>query len=219
MTLRFSICLLLVSVALPSESMAQARRGADRDVKHTVRRKSYLIEGVNAAELNASMKKNSPKKFNAYTNWEVVWTVSTQTRGSATLLKSFSIQVKSLQTLPNWKKPKDVSTEMLDEWDRYVAALKKHEEGHSRFGLDAAKEMRNTVQAKRWIARSPDELAKLLSDHCNAILKKHRSRELDYDRTTGHGVTQGAVLRQPPEKPKEDPDDEPDTPESPKSRF
>ena len=202
------ISLLLFVVAFDANAVGQVRRGADRDVKHTVRRKQYLVEGTNAAELNAAMKKNSPRKYNAYTNWEVVWDISTQTRGSTTLLKTFNIQVNSLQTLPNWKKPKDASVAMLDEWDRYLAALRKHEDGHSRIGLDAAKEMRNTVQARRWVARSPGELAQMLSTHCNAILKKHKDRELEYDRTTRHGVSQGAVLRQPPEKPKEeDPSD------------
>ena len=78
-----------------------------------------------------------------------------------------------------------------EQWARYIAALELHEQGHRRHGVDAANEVDRAIAAMP-PAGSCDALGKNANALGMSILRKYNQLDLDYDRDTGHGATQGA---------------------------
>jgi predicted secreted Zn-dependent protease len=103
--------------------------------------------------------------------------------------------------LPRWTGPTNAFQTIQPTWDRYFAALAEHEAGHARFALDAAAEMHKQVQA---LGEQPDceGLKKKINALAQQVLADYRKREQQYDQTTRHGATQGAVFPGRPRGPR-----------------
>jgi predicted secreted Zn-dependent protease len=100
-------------------------------------------------------------------------------------------KVKIDITLPAWQNENTGSAETRTQWQRYVAALTRHEQGHRQHGVDAAHEIDNAIGTL-----PPTGNCDALGTKANAagsdIIRKYNQRDLDYDRDTRHGATQGA---------------------------
>jgi predicted secreted Zn-dependent protease len=75
--------------------------------------------------------------------------------------------------------------ELIDAWNRYIDALAVHESGH----VDIV--MNNLADLKAQIAASTCET---YGDVAQAWLDNVNQASADYDTTTNHGETQGAVF-------------------------
>ena len=51
--------------------------------------------------------------------------------------------------LPRWDPPAGVSPSLVTLWDRYLTALRFHEDGHYSIAIAAADEVRQTLAANR----------------------------------------------------------------------
>ena len=85
-------------------------------------------------------------------------------------------------------------SELAARWDRYVAALRRHEAAHSDIGKKAAA----TIEARS--GESHLSSSARCSRRSSTRLRRSSSRdarkeERKYDETTRHGETQGAVFR------------------------
>jgi predicted secreted Zn-dependent protease len=85
-----------------------------------------------------------------------------------------------------------VDEEDLLEWRRYVTSLWRHEEGHGLRALREAGEMRDSLARVRTPACGTLEAA--VTRAMDAVGRKYRRLQEDYDARTGHGARQGAVL-------------------------
>jgi len=84
--------------------------------------------------------------------------------------------------------PRDVRT----QWDRMLAGLTTHEEGHRENIIAAGRELYGAL-----LALPPGECKALQRDARHAkehVLLKLQIRDQRYDERTKHGVTQGSVL-------------------------
>lgn len=72
------------------------------------------------------------------------------------------------------------------EWDRFVAELARHEDGHVQI-------------ARRLFADAPERCIGQTPAACqaalDAIMQRERSEQAAFDRETRHGATTGAILR------------------------
>ena len=180
------VLLALAACALP----AQAAVDLDDQIEH------YAIHGATPADLRREMNTRGPqgagsRRFDGYTRWFVSWRYDySNTRGGCSIA-SVTTSVKVLMTLPQWSDESRASSATRQQWARYLAALELHEQGHRRHGIAAANEIYGAIAAMP-PAGSCDALSKNANALGMSILRKYNQLDLDYDRDTGHGASQGA---------------------------
>ncbi len=175
----------------PTAAPAQGLSGplGDLAALPNVTMKFYDIAGSTADELRAQMSTLGPvdqfgNRNDAYTGWFVVWNWPKNPDGTCDLSQA-TVSTFITVTFPRWTPPPGAAPPLVQRWQQYVDALATHEEGHADF-------VDETI---------PDILAALKGATCDtagaaglAVLDRIRQHDLDYDNTTGHGATQGAVF-------------------------
>ena len=159
----------------------------------------YDVHGDTLQDAGQWMNQHGPvgkdgRRFHGYTEWAVRWRYQLQPGRSACTVKSVETDLSVTMQLPQWHRPEGVSPTRAREWDRYMAALRAHEDGHADIGVAVADAIKRELPAMRSASGCPD-LAKKLDRTAMAIVDEHKARELEYDASTRHGATQGARLQ------------------------
>ena len=147
-----------------------------------------LLDAIN----KASTIRQDGKTFHGYTTWYVAWNFRWNTLSSGQcVITSVNTTVSTNIILPSLRRNANAD---LQQFDPYIAALTRHEEGHKQFGIDAAKEVDQAI-----LNLEPRANCKQLEIDANntgrRILERFKALEVEYDKTTKHGCTQGACLR------------------------
>lgn len=130
--------------------------------KITEKIKHYTASGTTVDAIRNSMNKNGPNGFWGFTEWYVRWS------GSCKVSVTVDYTMPKLDTSQNI--PRDVKA----KFDVFYAKLLKHEKNHGLHGITAAREI---------------EADKCKNSH--AIIKKFNRKDLDYDKRTRHGRSEG----------------------------
>lgn len=155
----------------------------------------YPIRGASEAELRIEMSAKGPlgaggRRFDGYTRWNINWRYNYRQDGGWCRIGTVTTDVKVTTTLPEWSDDRAAPEPLRKRWREYMAALTEHESGHRGHGMDAAREI------DRGIAALPAQsncgaLGNAANDLGNQVIRQYNERDLDYDRRTGHGLTQG----------------------------
>ncbi|NLC59821.1 MAG: DUF922 domain-containing Zn-dependent protease [Gammaproteobacteria bacterium] len=159
----------------------------------------YDVHGDTLLEVARWMDRNGPagddgRRFHGYTRWQVSWRYQFKPGRDACATAAVDIDLKVTMQLPRWRPPERVPAATVREWERYMVALRAHEDGHAAIGAAVAEAIRRELAAMR----SPSgcaALAEAIERRASQILDDHKARELAYDASTDHGATQGARLR------------------------
>ncbi len=155
----------------------------------------YEVFGSTAAELRGSMRERGPleeeRRWDGYTYWSIDWEYRYAPQSGSCEITEASVAFSVRVVLPVWRPTPEVPAPLRRHWERFVAALRVHEDGHVRIGADAAR----TVLARigRLTAPSCDGMADRANRIGHQTLDEFRARQRTYDADTGHGRTQGAV--------------------------
>ncbi len=151
----------------------------------------YDVSGTDEASINASLAANAPRRpdgsqaLGATSYYFRFGNVLNKLRPVCTIAKA-DIQVESTIHLPRLVNPALVPERIMVRWRPFVAGLRMHEAGHVRIENDHLKDIKAAVIGSKCAdlnATMDQATAKV------ALLQKA------YDRETGDGATQGAVLR------------------------
>jgi predicted secreted Zn-dependent protease len=169
---------------------AQAAVNLNDHVEH------YAISGSTTADLRQEMNNRGPqgaggRRFDGYTHWYVSWRYQYNNTGSGCAIASVTTSVKVTMTLPRWSNEGSANSATRQQWARYLAALEQHEQGHRRHGVEAANEIDVAIAALP-SAASCDALSATANALGKSIIQKYVQRDVDFDRDTRHGITQGA---------------------------
>jgi predicted secreted Zn-dependent protease len=104
-----------------------------------------------------------------------------------------TVGVKVDYFYPQWQTPEDYQVGLLEKWQSYIANLEIHEEGHGQNGIDAGQDILNALSALPDQATC-DAASSLAVTTANNVVSKYNTKDEDYDDSTGHGRTQGAVF-------------------------
>ena len=157
----------------------------------------YVFGGATVAEMNAQLARLGPKtaegSFHAYTSWYVKWNYDYDRSSGTCGLGPVRTTVTVNYRLPKWARPK-APRELAVKWDAYAVALRSHEDGHRDIGVEAG---RAVARALAQLPRQPscEQLESLADKTGERILQEAQAREVEYDRRTNHGATQGAIFR------------------------
>jgi predicted secreted Zn-dependent protease len=155
----------------------------------------YPISGASDTELRREMNAKGPsgsggRRFDAYTRWNISWRYTYREAGGVCRIDTVTTDVKVTMTLPEWRDERTAPEQLRKRWSAYVTALTAHEMGHRNNGLEAAREIDSGIGAMTHT--SCNALGNAANALGNQILRKYNERDLDYDRSTDHGRTQGA---------------------------
>lgn len=188
-----------LSDELPLPALSQPATSPESRLPIDVRYRFYPVAGTTAAELRSQMIQHSPvsdaegQTFDALTSWGVHWNFNFARLGKTCAARSVRTHVDVLFTLPQWKVSRYASPQLKAEWHSYLQALQLHEEGHKKNGVDAAQAV---MRALRQLADYPDcrQLEKAAKETADRVIMTYNQRDVEYDRATGHGRTQGAIF-------------------------
>lgn len=148
------------------------------DVAGTTERE--IRDGINAQDLRGA---NDNVRVDALTSNVFGWTVQPGPDGRCDP-KDTRINLTLLMALPRLTRPEALSAQERRRWDRYMAALIRHEQGHVKNALAQTPKVVAAIHGARDCA-SVDAAA----DAALAVLAR---RDLAYDARTRHGAIQGA---------------------------
>ncbi|MBD0337574.1 MAG: DUF922 domain-containing Zn-dependent protease [Cyanobacteria bacterium Co-bin13] len=159
----------------------------------------YPISGSSAAQLRRQMTQQGPfepsegRRYDARTEWLVQWSYRYNRASNRCSVDSLATKVDVTITYPQWTPSSAAPRSLVSEWQRYMTALQNHEDGHKDNGIAAG---RDILYALKQLPAYPscqalDNAANVASQ---TIIRRYNQRDLDYDHTTNHGSSQGAVF-------------------------
>jgi predicted secreted Zn-dependent protease len=110
------------------------------------------------------------------------------------VLRTPQVRLQTELWLPVWQPVSEPEPKLREAWETMLAGLVEHEDGHRRLVFDSAREL--AEQVARLSGRSAEcgWLRRELLGLRLAASSRVALRNAAYDRRTGHGVRQGAVL-------------------------
>lgn len=130
-------------------------------------------------------------RFTGQTDWHIEWRACFEPIASGCRIGGVTTTVNVAYTMPQWADRDDASAQLRARWDRYFVNLTAHEKGHGEIAGRIARMIEQSL-----VGRTTQSDCDMLGSDAGAIVDEimQRGEELqrEYDRTTGHGTTQGA---------------------------
>lgn len=157
----------------------------------------YDVAGDSAQALRHELNNKGPldhgQRFDAYTWWHVTWKYSYVATKDGCKFTEISTSLDGSIELPRWEPASGASDSLLKEWERYMTALRIHEDGHYAHGVAARDEIQALGESFQ-IAGSCTAIAKAFNDRAGSVVDRYAAMDLQYDRDTAHGKSQGATF-------------------------
>jgi predicted secreted Zn-dependent protease len=158
----------------------------------------YYVHGNSATVLAAQLDQNGPvdadgKRYPGKTRWDVQWKFNTDQAGETCSLKDVMVAVGIAQTLPRWGGEDKGPATLKARWQKFAAALKRHEDGHLEFGRKAGAEIEQLLLAAK-PGSNCEDLSRSVSAAADKVVEKYRRQDREYDKATDHGRRDGATL-------------------------
>lgn len=156
------------------------------------------ISGRTRAALIASLDRGAvgepgDERYYANTHWELRWSFRIASTGGDCHVTSASTDLTVNMSLPRWNPPANAARDLVERWNRFSTALRKHEDGHRDIAIDAAHELASRV-TNTPPASDCRKLKQSVSRRAKSVLDEYRGKERRYDDATDHGRTQGAIF-------------------------
>jgi predicted secreted Zn-dependent protease len=158
----------------------------------------YEVRGATVDALRRELDARGPfgdsgRRGDGLTRWNIAWRYGLDSNAARCTASNIIVDLDIRMILPRWAKPADVNPNLVARWNRYVAALRLHEDGHRELAETAAREVRQRLAAEP-VARDCDRLRKRMDSRANERLNELRREQAEYDRVTDFGKQQGVRL-------------------------
>jgi predicted secreted Zn-dependent protease len=159
----------------------------------------YDIVGTTTSELGEQIDALGPKDrvdhldAAATTSWRIAyeWFYTESATGCA--VKEVFVSAIIKYHFPRWENESGADDSTRQAWGRFMSALRTHEAGHAQHGEDGATEVEATLKS---LPTQPtcEALKADVDAEADRIIKKYAALDIEYDRETKHGLTQGTYL-------------------------
>lgn len=187
------LVLLVLSVATVSAVQASPEPTINFKIQH------YPVSGSTTAEISASVFRNTPvvmdgNRFGAVTHNQFQTGYSAvPTASGGCEVKNARIVLNSTIVLPNLIRNGQTPA-VLAEWERYIGALRAHEQMHANNGKYTAQTLISRLYDFKADMPCPVMKAKL-DLAVDRLINNMGEWDQQLDSKTQHGKTQGAFLR------------------------
>jgi predicted secreted Zn-dependent protease len=156
------------------------------------------VSGDNASELRADLDRKRPpspggRRFDANVLWSLTWSFHFDPQQRACALADATVDLQMLVRLPVLASDAAPSQAIRERWDDFALLLETHEAGHVDTYFEGARNLQDAF-AEVQAAASCDELRTVLADMGASAIDAIRAADVEYDRQTDHGRTQGATF-------------------------
>jgi predicted secreted Zn-dependent protease len=158
----------------------------------------YDIQGSTAKQLRSQLNQlgavdpKTGKRFDARVNWQVSWQYRYRPVSNQCQITQATVNVQVIYTMPRWNPSANASIDLKNRWNRYITALRQHEDGHKNHGVKAGQEILKTLN--NLTTDSCQRIGDIANQKGDAIIKQYNLKDIEYDHLTQHGFTQGAVF-------------------------
>ena len=151
----------------------------------------YEVRGVDFNAVLGSMM--SGRQYAGRTDWLLSYQSQPRMAAGACKAESVTTKLTLSMTLPHWSPPPGAAGDLAGRWERFMSALRLHEDGH----VQNARNIESAVKRALLALSSTDcgALDSAMRARFDQLLEQGRAADRDYDRQTDHGKTQGAVFR------------------------
>lgn len=159
----------------------------------------YDVKGWDSAFIHNEMDAKGPRDRNsgdrvwAHTHWNVKWNFNYAEESLSCKISQVSTTVTINFIVPRWVERDKAPQLVKDKWDKFYAALQKHEQQHALHGVLAAREIESqllNLPKKRTCNQAKDAGTQT----ARTIIKEHAKMDIEYDRKTDQGRTEGLVF-------------------------
>ena len=183
----------LLSITLTVASSALAEVLLEERFEH------YEIAPSEVDQIKIELRKRSPVSranqiFHGGTEWTLVPHFRWKKDRYLCRIKDVHVKLNGTYTLPRLYNRVSASESTKVRFAAYYDALMDHEKGHQALWYKAGEEIERTLNNFE-PHFSCDELARQAKLRIAEIIKTYQQLNRDYDKQTGHGKTQGAVIR------------------------
>lgn len=158
----------------------------------------YDVRGTTAEEIHAEMRRRGPRGddrvYFGRTAWDARWELTYAERSGSCRMRRADVWINVEQTLPRWQPEGRAKAALAQQWDAFLHALRRHEDGHEALAEQAGYEILrqiNNLEAATCV---------VLKQKAHALARAALRRGLEankrYDARTRHGRTEG--VRWPP---------------------
>lgn len=179
---------LPVAAAQPAPGRSAGPQGPFAGIPN-VEIRYYDVSGRTERAIRESINARRPRDPNdgrpvdAVARWTMQW--RWPARGAACDLARATVEFRATVLMPRLVDTGRVPAGLLARWRAYVAALETHEAGHVRYPFEHVGEVAAAIRSSR--CANANDAARVAV----AAIARH---DVDYDRATRHGATQGATF-------------------------
>jgi predicted secreted Zn-dependent protease len=159
----------------------------------------YAVSGVTPQQINSNMaacsvaSPGASGEFAADTAYVINWQTTYKTAGNGQCkTDKVAVGLTTRHTYPNWADPAAPAA-TATTWNTFIRQLHIHEEGHVALDQQYAARILQSLQTLP--AASCHTIGLQVDTAAKAIVRTLDQANKDYDTTTGHGQTQGAILQ------------------------
>jgi predicted secreted Zn-dependent protease len=159
----------------------------------------YTIHGYTTTDLRHQVQACAPHgsasssaEFTAETNYQLNWQYDYSISGDICVITGVKVGLHVSQDMPVWQVPAGANAGLQSQWATFIANLQTHENGHAALDKQYAQVLLDDLRTF-----PPTDCANFaasiqhLTDNDVAVLNQAND---NYDSSTNHGATQGAVL-------------------------
>ncbi len=136
----------------------------------------YDIEASNEDALVAALAK---RRLHAESSWRLLYEYKPRLIGSRCAVATVTTALELAITLPRWSAPPGTDAGLVERWERYVEALRRHEDSRLEYARELEAELGPALMA---LAQAPncDALAAEVTGRYETLLARARAREADF---------------------------------------
>ena len=171
---------LVVIIALTQPALADKSTRTDY----------YSISGSTGAQLLTEIDAKGPQGFSGYTRYELDYSYQTQMNNGRCRSSRTVLDLAITYTMPRWETRPGASAELQAGWDEWYRLLELHERGHGALAEAAYEDILDTWRLTGY-RESCQEIRNEVEQAFGSILARLNQENVEYDRRTDHGRSQG----------------------------
>ena len=136
---------IAVAAMIGMSAFATGASGETWTIQLQEQQLGYPVLGSSAGELRRALERHAPHEGHGHTRLDVSLDYDLVPGEEGCTAERRLIRARITVSLPEWSPHRDAPADLVDEWERARAILRRHEEGHRALLLDGVGQLRDLL--------------------------------------------------------------------------